>query len=332
MRGILVALALLTAVPAHALISVGVDWDGDLAVHGRWVWVEDVGDVWAPSVDLAWQPYLYGHWVWSPWGWMWVSDDPWGHLTDHYGRWLWTPHHGWVWVPGRIWAPAWVVWISGPGWVGWAPTGPDWCDGYWRHHDYHHHHDRWVVVHDHGFLSPSLTKELVPEHRVKAELVRELDYREKGGYALTRAPNRDAVQRVTGRTAPMVKEREGSSRTLERDDRWLRGREVAAPRAERERAPAPERSPSRERVREVERTPESRPAERVREAERTREPARPADQPSREVRNPEPRERQGTHVGGAPAASDRGQYRPEHARAPAAGRASRDGSQGRARR
>jgi hypothetical protein len=34
------------------------------------------------------------------------------------------PDYGWVWIPGQVWAPAWVVWRWGDGWVGWAPLPP----------------------------------------------------------------------------------------------------------------------------------------------------------------------------------------------------------------
>jgi hypothetical protein len=49
----------------------------------------------------------------------------------HYGRWIWLDDAGWVWVPGRVWGPAWVVWRQGPGFVGWAPMHPDvaWVPG-----------------------------------------------------------------------------------------------------------------------------------------------------------------------------------------------------------
>ncbi len=29
-----------------------------------------------------------------------------------------------MWVPGRVWGPAWVAWRSGGGYYGWAPLGP----------------------------------------------------------------------------------------------------------------------------------------------------------------------------------------------------------------
>ena len=32
--------------------------------------------------------------------------------------------HFWVWVPGVEWAPAWVTWRVGGGYIGWAPLPP----------------------------------------------------------------------------------------------------------------------------------------------------------------------------------------------------------------
>src|SRR5262249_17951723 len=51
-------------------------------------------------------------------------DEPWGWATYHYGRWVFDPALGWVWIPGYDWAPAWVTWRFGGGDVGWAPPPP----------------------------------------------------------------------------------------------------------------------------------------------------------------------------------------------------------------
>ena len=66
-----------------------------------------------------------GHWVYSDAGWTWVSDEPWGWATYHYGRWVNLDGTGWCWVPGYTWAPAWVSWRYGDGYCGWAPLPPD---------------------------------------------------------------------------------------------------------------------------------------------------------------------------------------------------------------
>jgi hypothetical protein len=48
----------------------------------------------------------------------------WGWAPFHYGRWFLHDDYGWLWVPGTEWAPAWVDWRHGDGWVGWAPLPP----------------------------------------------------------------------------------------------------------------------------------------------------------------------------------------------------------------
>ena len=98
----------------------------DLASYGTWVEVGPYGWVWCPDdVSPAWQPYTVGYWIDTDDGWFWFSEDPWGSVPYHYGRWAFDQHYGWVWVPGDVWAPAWVAWRYGSGWVGWAPLPPD---------------------------------------------------------------------------------------------------------------------------------------------------------------------------------------------------------------
>ena len=53
-----------------------------------------------------------------------MSDDPWGNDPYHYGTWAFVGRHGWVWVPGTVWAPAWVTWSYSDRYVGWAPMPP----------------------------------------------------------------------------------------------------------------------------------------------------------------------------------------------------------------
>jgi|WetSurMetagenome_2_1015567.scaffolds.fasta_scaffold113368_2 hypothetical protein len=106
-------------------VNVGYFYDA-LEPYGDWLWVDPYGWVWAPNtVAPFWRPYTVGRWVWSDWGWTWVSSEPWGWASYHYGRWVRVKHHGWAWVPGEVWGPAWVAWRNGPGIVGWAPLPPE---------------------------------------------------------------------------------------------------------------------------------------------------------------------------------------------------------------
>ena len=99
--------------------------DSELSWNGDWIDTPEYGRVWRPThVSDEWQPYLYGRWVWTRAGWAWASDEPFGWAVYHYGRWAWSPSMGWMWLPGRVWAPAWVAWRWTDGYAAWCPLGP----------------------------------------------------------------------------------------------------------------------------------------------------------------------------------------------------------------
>jgi hypothetical protein len=101
------------------------DFRSGLDRYGRWVETPEYGWVWQPTqVSYRWQPYWDGRWVWTTAGWTWVTDEPWGWATYHYGRWAFLDGVGWSWLPGRVWGPAWVAWRWGGGYAGWCPLGP----------------------------------------------------------------------------------------------------------------------------------------------------------------------------------------------------------------
>lgn len=107
-------------------VAVSVSYFHDeLAAYGTWVDYGPHGSCWVPAdVSEDWRPYDDGYWVNTDYGWSWVSYEPWGWATCHYGRWDYDSYYGWVWVPGTVWAPAWVAWHCSDDWVGWAPLPP----------------------------------------------------------------------------------------------------------------------------------------------------------------------------------------------------------------
>ena len=110
---------------SYAEIRVESDFYEPLSPYGRWEVVGSYGRCWIPSgVGADWSPYSNGYWQSTDAGWYWASDEPWGWATYHYGRWDSSPQYGWYWVPQTQWAPAWVSWREGGGYVGWAPLGP----------------------------------------------------------------------------------------------------------------------------------------------------------------------------------------------------------------
>jgi hypothetical protein len=132
---------------SEAYVNPDIPGVQDLDANGRWENDAADGPIWYPTtVAVGWVPYRYGHWGWvEPWGWVWVSDEPWGFAPFHYGRWAYVRNR-WGWVPGpRVgrpyYSPALVAFADGGGFgagVGvsaWFPLGPH--DPYipWYHHD-----------------------------------------------------------------------------------------------------------------------------------------------------------------------------------------------------
>ena len=101
---------------------------GDLDEYGSWRDDPHYGHVWCPHVTGGdWRPYHYGHWCWvSPFGWTWVSEEPWGWAPYHYGTWVYASY-GWGWCPGpayQYWCPAVVNFCEYNGSIAWAPLCP----------------------------------------------------------------------------------------------------------------------------------------------------------------------------------------------------------------
>src|SRR6266571_5089089 len=121
------------SIPAPASADVGISFDffySDLSPHGDWLVSASYGRVWQPAgYGTGWNPYYDGHWIYTDVGWTWVSDYEWGAVPYHYGTWVVDAELGWVWVPGYVWAPAWVVFRTGPDYIGWAPVPVDYSVG-----------------------------------------------------------------------------------------------------------------------------------------------------------------------------------------------------------
>ncbi|MGZ8095676.1 MAG: DUF6600 domain-containing protein, partial [Methylosarcina sp.] len=90
----------------------------------------------------------------------------------HYGRWVWDDWYGWVWVPGTLWAPAWVFWQYGGGYLSWAPMPPQYV---WNpyisystsyfNYDRYVNWDSWVFVRDRDFPRRHRPRRLIaPDH------------------------------------------------------------------------------------------------------------------------------------------------------------------------
>jgi len=114
--------------PANDPPVVNNHYYGALSPYGDWIYDSSHGWVWRPTVavvDVGWRPYSQGgRWIYSDAGWYWNSYYSWGWAPFHYGRWHRSILHGWCWVPGYTWSPAWVMWRSNDHYAGWAPLPP----------------------------------------------------------------------------------------------------------------------------------------------------------------------------------------------------------------
>jgi hypothetical protein len=143
----------------------------ELAYYGRWVRDDFYGWVWVPpSAAAEWTPYTVGYWDTAPSGWLWVSAEPWGWAPYHYGRWDFAPAYGWVWIPGAVFAGAWVSWGWHPGYIGWCPL------------DYYNHpvvvhtpyavhgtpHRAWVFVPQDQIAHTQLQRAALPKVRLES--------------------------------------------------------------------------------------------------------------------------------------------------------------------
>lgn len=107
--------------------------------YGQWIWDDFYGYVWRPYYNDVypwgnWSPYFYGQWTYVNGALFWVPEEPWGWVPYHLGIWQWDKKLGWVWIPGSVFAPAWVDWEFFFGFYSWRPwTMMDWLfyDSFW---------------------------------------------------------------------------------------------------------------------------------------------------------------------------------------------------------
>jgi hypothetical protein len=215
-RSVLLGLALCAPLaalpPAQATADVEIDIDvfhDRLAPYGRWFWHPSYGQVWTPrGVPVGWRPYTYGRWAYTGDGWHFDSDDEWGWAPFHYGRWFFDDDLGWAWVPGRRWAPAWVTWRFGRGYVGWAPL-PPWAD--LDDDDFDLDPPHWIFVEEPYFLAPRLRHVIVLPAR-NVTIIERCRYRARPVYVRERWVNPGVdvhvVEQATHTKVKAVKVRE----------------------------------------------------------------------------------------------------------------------------
>jgi hypothetical protein len=104
------------------------------SLYGEWLWDRYCGYVWRPFLNDraypgggSWMPYLQGRWTSVQGQLFWVPYERWGWVPYHLGIWMWSKTKGWLWIPGSVFAPAWVDWSFYGGYFCWRPWAiTDW--------------------------------------------------------------------------------------------------------------------------------------------------------------------------------------------------------------
>ncbi|HSB63657.1 MAG TPA: DUF6600 domain-containing protein, partial [Thermoanaerobaculia bacterium] len=202
---------LVPAQPARAYTSVSVTFFYDsLAPYGDWVTVSSYGRCWRPGrVAAGWQPYLDGEWVYTDAGWTWLSSDPWGGDPYHYGTWVFTARYGWIWIPGTIWAPAWVTWYITDDAFGWAPVPPSFAVGIsgYSGRAVTVSRSAYVFVPAAHFAGVNVSSVRIPPTQNATFIARARPmtrFAVQGGVLTTAGPPLPQVERVTGRRIERV--------------------------------------------------------------------------------------------------------------------------------
>ncbi len=203
---LIILIAGLFSSPAHAGVSFSY-FQSNLSSHGSWFVSAQYGQVWQPDVySTSWNPYYDGHWAYSDLGCTWVSDYSWGAIPYHYGTWVLDPALGWVWVPGYVWAPSWVVFRTGPDYIGWAPVSPHFSVGV-SFSSGEPATGGFVFVSSRDFLAPRIRTYVVPESRTKVIINRTTvvnNIRVEKNVVVNRGPDVAMIEKASGRKVRAV--------------------------------------------------------------------------------------------------------------------------------
>jgi hypothetical protein len=174
--------------------------------------------VWKPSADLAvvkvegvtpvYTPYINGQWINTDAGWYFKAPTPAEEIVHHYGRWVDSPTDGWLWVPGRVWAPAWVDWMENETDIAWAPIPPS---AYIINNTINTpsiNEDQYVIVEKKYFMQPQLYKYMYKENKNKImikEMTKTGGIMVKNKTVINKGPEVIDIEKFWGNKIEMVK-------------------------------------------------------------------------------------------------------------------------------
>ena len=197
---------------SYAEIRTESDFYQPLSSYGRWEVVGSYGRCWIPNrVEADWRPYSNGYWRRTDDGWYWETDEPWGWATYHYGRWDSSPQFGWYWVPQTQWAPSWVYWRQGGGYVGWAPLRPSarfGRNGVMVVQQSDISSRGYVFVEERRFLEPVRPKTVIVNNTIINKTVNITKIKVVNKTVINECPSTTVIEQISGRKVQTIPVRE----------------------------------------------------------------------------------------------------------------------------
>jgi hypothetical protein len=175
--------------------------------------------VWKPSPDLTiagsvgetheYMPYSNGQWINTDEGWYFRGRTPYEETVSHHGRWVHSKHGGWMWVPGRVWAPAWVDWRQNDDYVSWAPLSPSIYFSAGNMNMYPIDDDDYVIVERRHFCDPEIYRYYNPYYEDGSRVSINLMIGTVGlvvvnNTIINRGPDVNIIQNFYGRNIDLV--------------------------------------------------------------------------------------------------------------------------------
>lgn len=158
-------------------------------------------------VAASYVPYTNGQWVNTDAGWYFQAPTPYEETVHHYGRWAYSPSVGWVWVPGRVWSPAWVDWREDDEYVAWSPLAPGVYLTDNRIIEPPIYEDRYIIVEKRYFVEPEIykyhyiknKKKVIIHEMRRVDGVMVVDHR-----VINRGPEVSVIETVLGHPIPVM--------------------------------------------------------------------------------------------------------------------------------
>lgn len=171
--------------------------------------------VWKPSPTLAvsasagespvFTPYSNGQWIYTSYGWYFKAPTAHEEIIHHYGRWVHSPAMGWIWVPGRVWAPSWVEWREDDNNIAWTPVPPSVYLVAGEVPEIPVYEENYVIVEKKYFVEPVIYKHIYTDRVIIKNMKRPKGVVVVNNIIINQGPAILEIEKVRGNNINVVK-------------------------------------------------------------------------------------------------------------------------------